>query len=295
MCNFHSREVVPVKERQKGFMDVGLAKNLIDQIGGLEGEKWVAFHGAGESMLHKSITDILAYASAYRNMNYGFLTNGMLLNDRASSELLETGLSWICFSIDGTSKEKFEKYRRGSDFELVVNNVRHFIDLKNRKRSNVRTQINMTVQDEMKSDVDTFVAFWIEYVDEVFISPYRPIGSRKNVLVHPSAVRIPCYMLEEMMVIYWNGKVGLCCEDWFNEGNLGDASRDSIGMIWNGRSFSQVRRLHQKGRFDKIALCRNCDSWYNAVAEQFFDEKLNCVVQKNAWQYAYRRPEPCMR
>lgn len=295
MCNFHSREVAPTQEREKGFMDAGLAKKIIDQIGGLAGEKWVAFHGAGESMLHKSILEILSYASVYSNMNYGFLTNGMLLNDRASNNLLESGLSWICFSIDGTNKETFEKYRIGSDFELVVHNVRQFIDLKNRKGSNIRTKINMTVQEEMKNDVDAFVSFWLDYVDEVFISPHRPISSRRNVLVNPSAVRIPCYMLEEMMVIYWDGKVGLCCEDWFNEGNLGDASRDTIDAIWNGRRFSQVRRLHQKGQFDRISLCRNCDSWYNAVAEQFFDEKLNCMVQKNAWQYTYRRPEPCMR
>lgn len=276
-------------------MNLNLAQKIIRQIGELKEPAWVALHGAGEPLLHKDLPEILRYAGNFSNIDFGFLTNCMLLDETASQKILDAGLSWIGFSIDGIDCRKFEKYRIGSEYNRVLSNALRFLELKEKHNRKITVRVNMTVQDEMLPEVDSFIAFWLDKVDEVLISPSRPIGSRTSALVQNGMIRIPCYMLYEMMVVYWDGKVGLCCEDWFNEATLGDVSRDTLDMIWNGRRFSQVRRLHEKGRFDRLALCRDCDIWYNAVAEQYFDEKLNCTVQKNAWQYTYRRPEPCMR
>lgn len=289
MCNFHSPELSGKNARAKGFMDVDLAKALIDQIARNGGEPWVAFHGAGESMLHRGLIDILSYAGRFRNVRSGFLTNAMLLDNDASVAILDSGVSWIGFSLDGIDKEKFERYRVGSDFDRIMENVLRFLALKNEKSKALQTTVNMTLQKEMQLDVERFIDFWIDRVDEVRISPYRPIGSRVNVLADNSTARIPCYMLYEMMIIYWNGETGLCCEDWFNEGKMGDTSRQDILDIWNGPSFRKARGIHEEGKFHEISLCRDCNSWFNVVQQEYLDEKWGCRVQKNAWQYIYRK------
>lgn len=286
MCNFHSPIVTG--KREKGFMDISLAKKIVEQIGKTRIDSWVALHGAGEPLLHKGLIDILKFSSKYENIRCGFLTNGVLLDEDRTLKVLDTGLSWIGFSIDGIVKEKFEEYRVGSDFDQIIKNVLYFLEWNNKKGRKVNTLVNMTVQDEMKDDVHRFIDFWIDKVDEVAISPCRPVGSRENVLVDKRAKRVPCYMLYEMMVIFWDGKVGLCCEDWFNDGDMGDLKYQDLEEIWKGTRFNRARRLHEKGRFDKIPLCRDCNSWFrDGFTEK--DEKKGYIIEKNAWQYVYKR------
>ncbi len=289
MCNFHSPVERTDKHRAKGFMDINLAKGLIEQIAGLGEPAWVALHGAGESLLHKDLIEIIRFGSSFKNLKIGLLTNGMLLSPEMSRGIIDARISWIGFSIDGTNKEKFEKYRRGSDYDLVLKNVLGFLSLKEMLSADISTMVNMTAQLEMEADIEGFVTFWIDKVNEVLISPCRPVGSRESKLIDKSSPRIPCYMLYDMMVIFWDGKVALCCEDWYNEGMVGDATRDNITDIWNGREFSRLRMLHEEGRYHEIPLCSDCSSWYNAINEEYFDETLKLNVRKNAWQYTYRR------
>ncbi len=291
MCNFHSPSVT--KRREKGFMSPDLASRLLDEISALSSgsRPWVALHGAGESLLHKEFVTILRSASNHANLNAGFLTNAVLLDRRRAEEIIDTGISWIGFSIDGIDSRKFNAYRQGADYDRVMRNALEFVALARRQRPDLLITVNMTLQDDMVSDVPEFVSFWIHHADRVCVSPVRPVGSRMNKLarLRIPVERIPCYMLYEMMVISWNGNIPLCCEDWFSEWPLGDVRIDSLKSIWEGDGYRQARELHERGKFQKIPLCTSCNSWYNALTESFFDEKLDCLVTRSAWQYEYRR------
>lgn len=289
MCNFHSELARPLRPRDKGFMSTGLAKKIIDQIGSLERPSWVAFHGAGESLLHKNLIDILSYCKAYDSIQTGLLTNGMLLTKNLGLELIDSGISWIGFSIDGVNKLKFERFRKGSDYERIVENVLAFLQLKEARNASINTKVNMTVQDEMENDVDDFIDFWIDKVDEVLVSPCRPIGTRTSQIIDTGRKRIPCYMLYEVMVIFWDGKVPLCCEDWFNVSEMGDVKRNSIIEIWDGETYNSIRSLHERGLYDGLSLCKDCSSWINSVPERYFDHERRCNAEKNSWQYTYRK------
>ena len=89
--------------------------------------------------------------------------------------------------------------------------------------ADISTMVNMTAQHEMEADIEVFVMFWIDTVNEVLISPCRPVGSRDSKLIDKSSPAYPV-MLYDMMVIFWDTKVALCCEDWYNEGMVGDAA-----------------------------------------------------------------------
>ena len=289
MCNFHSPLVARIRE--KGFMETPLALRLLDEIAELSPARpWIALHGAGEPLLHKDLPRILRHGSSL-GLDIGFLTNAVLLDDSITGEILDAGISWIGFSIDGIDRAKFEKFRCGAEYDRVVRNTQHFLQEARNSGVPVRTMVNMTLQEEMKGDVTAFVKFWIEQVDQVCVSPFRPVGSRDNALTAelPVIARVPCYMLRQMMLIYWNGKVGLCCEDWFNDGQTGDATISSLKEVWNGDRFAGYRALHESGAYGRVPLCGDCNSWYNALPLSHYDEQLRCTVKKTAWQYSYSR------
>ena len=54
------------------------------------------------------------------------ITNGTLLNPRIYEQIFEARLSRLTFSIDGGTKEVFERLRTGARFEHVIANVRLF-------------------------------------------------------------------------------------------------------------------------------------------------------------------------
>lgn len=293
MCTFHS-PLSPFlvngnPPRKRGFMDRKLALKIVDELGSGGIPITISLHGAGEPLLHKDLSLIVARASKYDQINVGFLTNAMLLDEKTSKKLLDAGLKWISFSIDGNDPKAFETYRQGAKLDLVKKNVMNFLELSQKLGMKLLTQVNMTVQEEMWPHVDDFVSLWLQFVDRVSVSPCRPMGSRKSTLVPPKVQRIPCPMLFSMMVIYWNGEVGLCCEDWFNEGKMGNVQRESVFSVWRGRRFEWARRMHIKGHYDRVPLCGNCDIWFNGIPEVIHDESKGITIIKNAWQWEYRK------
>ncbi len=293
MCTFHSEKLPKILEsvpyRAKGFITKELAFKIIDELGSSGEPVWLALHGAGEPLLHPEIESFVRRASRYSNLNVGFLTNGMLLNSEKSKSLLDAGIRWLSVSIDGINPKLMEKYRVGSNYEKIHNNFIKFVEIVRTRNMDVGLHVNMTVQKEMEADVDKFVDYWLQYVDQVSVSPCRPVGSRKSSLVPQEVKRTPCYMLFEMMVIYWDGSVGLCCEDWFNSGNMGSVEKTTLYNIWHGQRYRTVRRFHERGEFYKIELCKDCDIWFNKTPQKIINRDKNLVITKNAWQVIYKK------
>lgn len=86
--------------------------------------------GAGEPLLVKEFINMLSYFSELR-LSTSFFSNGTLLDDQMIDRLLKCKISTINFSIDGATKETYEKVRKHARFETVLGNVRRFIDRKN--------------------------------------------------------------------------------------------------------------------------------------------------------------------
>ena len=89
----------------------------LDRIASLD------FSGGGEPLLHPELFDRMAEAKAAR-CRVGLLTNGTLLDERATDKILEIGVDWVAVSIDGATAEIYESIRKGADFETVCTNLR---------------------------------------------------------------------------------------------------------------------------------------------------------------------------
>jgi len=93
--------------------------------------------GLGEPLLHPEIADLVAMA-AEENRIVSLVTNGMALERKLARDLCDAGLAGITFSIDAVEPELVRRVRRGADPEQLFENIRGFIEEKNRPHRNRR-------------------------------------------------------------------------------------------------------------------------------------------------------------
>ena len=89
----------------------------------------VDFTGGGEPLLQPQLVQWITEAHA-AGCETGLLSNGFLLSETKSRDLIEAGIDWICISMDGAGRQVYEKLRVGSDFERVSRNVANFAGMR---------------------------------------------------------------------------------------------------------------------------------------------------------------------
>ena len=90
--------------------------------------------GGGEPLLHPRLEEMVRQVKSAGCM-VGFSTNATLLFPDRSQSLLEAGLDWIAYSIDGATPATYEKIRVGASFEKVMKNIAGVQQLKERRGS----------------------------------------------------------------------------------------------------------------------------------------------------------------
>jgi MoaA/NifB/PqqE/SkfB family radical SAM enzyme len=114
----------PWKEFREGAHERGIMRQEVWESiwPHLNEVKSVDFTGGGEPLLQPRLAEWIGNAKSC-GCETGVLTNGLLLNREMAKKLIAAGLNWICVSIDGASKEEYERIRGGSSFEKVCENL----------------------------------------------------------------------------------------------------------------------------------------------------------------------------
>ena len=86
----------------------------------------VHLQGWGEPLLHPRIYDMIALAKS-AGCRVGLTTNGMRLDLETGKRLLGLDVDLIAISIAGATRHTHESIRVGSDFPLIVENVRRLL------------------------------------------------------------------------------------------------------------------------------------------------------------------------
>jgi SAM-dependent methyltransferase/organic radical activating enzyme len=251
MCFIYGEGVT--KKRAGGFMSEEVWRKAIEEIGAWDSPTTVDLHGGGEPFLHPQLFDIVSYAKSKKNISVGFLTNATLMDAAKARAVIETGVDWIGFSVDGSQKGVFEYYRKGAKLEVVEENIEELLRL--RKNGKPSVYLNMVCHAE--ADPSLFVDRWKGKVDTLLLSEKRNNDKRKNKAV---VLKRPCGLLYEQLIIGWDGKTVLCCEDYCADFITGSFPDKSLLEIWHGIPLSVARRMHEQGNCRQIALCGLCDS-----------------------------------
>jgi radical SAM protein with 4Fe4S-binding SPASM domain len=245
------------------YMSVNLFKTLVDQYVNLKqrGTKAVSPQFQGEPLLHPQFIELCEYLEE-KEMEFGFSSNATLLTpDKAVALLSMDHFRGISFSIDGATKETYERIRVNAKYEMMLENSLKFIEASKdrRKAGTLTVSVNFTEQPDNQHETFQFIQEWVDKVDFVSTSTVAVKGRPIKLRWQPK--RVPCRDLWHFMIILTNGQVVPCCRDYLYEFDLGNVNEQSIEDIWMGEKYQSLRDLHRQKLWRQIRLCNDCDTW----------------------------------
>jgi MoaA/NifB/PqqE/SkfB family radical SAM enzyme len=115
-----------------GEMSAETFSKLIDGLRSFSPSPEIFFGGLGEPLSHPSIAEMVQKAKALGS-RVGLITNGTLLTESLSKDLIDAGLDILWVSLDGASPESYADVRLGAAFSEVLANVMAFRRVRWRK------------------------------------------------------------------------------------------------------------------------------------------------------------------
>ncbi len=103
-----------------------LFTSIVDQFPKIER---AVLHGVGEPMMVAELPAMVKYLKD-RGVYVLFNTNGTLMREKKSRELIEAGLDEMRISLDAAERKAFEAVRGRDLFERILRNVKTFAGLK---------------------------------------------------------------------------------------------------------------------------------------------------------------------
>ena len=296
-CNLACRLCVnkDIDPSLKGDMDFELYKKIIDDV-----KQYVfdvnLFH-RGEPLLNPHIIDMIRYANG-NGIKTRIHTNGILLNETLSREILNAGLNLISFSFDGYTKETYEKNRIGGTYEKALNNIITFLKLKKELKSRTPFTIVQVMEFDENLSREEF-----KIQKQNFIKNFENLPLDKIVIRNPhnwggllelegiekidrtNSRIIPCTFPWYSLTIFYNGKVYLCPQDFDGEILVGDTSKDTIRNIFNNEVMSRIRTDFKNKTIKDISPCNNCDRVWRKTFAGIPREYLNVFLKDSIRKY----------
>jgi radical SAM protein with 4Fe4S-binding SPASM domain len=205
-----------------------------------------------------------------------------MLIDRFVDALIRWPVAVLRFSVDGASRETYERIRVGGRFDRLLSNLKVVRRAISENGLPTLLQMNPTLSRDNLDEVPLFYDVYGPYIDEDQID-FRVVtslaaGSRdyynRVKLIEADEWKVPCAQLWEMLYVGYDGRVSACCRDYHGELIVGDVTRQSLSEIWHGPMMSSLRDAH--GRRDKAALPRLCRGCYGPGARRA--TLLSCMV-----------------
>jgi radical SAM protein with 4Fe4S-binding SPASM domain len=238
---------------------------------------YLIFYFQGEPYIHPKFLDMVKYAHQ-KGIYTITSTNGHFLHPENAKKTVESGLDRILISVDGSTQEVYEQYRKEGHLETVLEGARNLVKAKQEANSStphIVFQMLVVKPNEHQigevkrlateigiNEVKLKTAQVYDYEDGNALIPDQSKYSRyykgkdekwhvKNKLLNQ------CWKLWHACVITWDGMVVPCCFDKDAIHRLGNLKENSFASIWKGNAYQQFREQLLQGR-DKIEICTNC-------------------------------------
>jgi MoaA/NifB/PqqE/SkfB family radical SAM enzyme len=123
-CNLSCRTCIRnAWDEPQGDMSAETWKRFVKSVKSLPSRPDIFFGGFGEPLLIPHIAEMVAQAKKVAR-HVELITNGILLNEQKSHELLAAGLNTLWVSVDGLTSESYADVRIGAALPQVLENIR---------------------------------------------------------------------------------------------------------------------------------------------------------------------------
>lgn len=204
-----------------------------------------------------------------------FYSNFGLATDDTIKNMLDSGLDELNVSFNGFNKENYEKVM-GIDYDRTRGNLKSLIAERNKRKSNLKIRLSMTLTVHNDGDEKKFVEEWKQKVDSVSVNKIHTYGgsvadvSGKN-KINFNKLIYPCKYLWSTIVFGVTGDIFLCCLDYEGQYNFGNIKDNSILDIFYSERLNKIREQHLKSDLKNIAMCSQCYTPYKNGIEWLID------------------------
>jgi hypothetical protein len=237
-------------------MDFGMYRDIIDD-GIQNGLMSIKLSYRGEPLLHPDIISMVRYAKDAGILDVYLNTNGQILTPRIIDGLCQAGMNRISISIEGHTKEVYER-SRGAPFDTIFQNVKDLAMIRDSMGSDMRIRIQTVLPpgNHNLAEYQDYVRFWQPYADEIGYLDLRA-ETPESPRIPPGQSKWECPFLWQRMTILWDGTVLPCLMHGisdFTPYTLGHVSTNKISDMWH--AMEPRREYHLSGRSDM--LCHEC-------------------------------------
>ncbi|NQU83603.1 MAG: radical SAM protein [Parcubacteria group bacterium] len=273
-CPWHS-----VMKRRQEFLSFDGFKNLFSKV-----EKYaqaISFYLMGEPFLNKDIFKMISVCKE-KEIKTLISSNAMLIGNHID-EILSSDLTTLQMTLDGWNPETHEKYRVGSRFETVRDNIKKISEEKKRRGLekpilHIQTLLFRRNKNEIK-DIERFAReigvnhYSVkapsisvgydeekrkEFADDFMIKDdgfekYDRTASKSDEKFYKNQPFCP--QLTQCVVLV-NGDVVPCCFDYDGKVKFGNLYNESIEDIWRGKNRKKFIESFLK---KTNQFCEKCD------------------------------------
>lgn len=290
-------------DEKKELMSGKIWENVLFSIPQCKDIETVMFAGMGEPLTHPKIFDMVKDVSDL-NVSVCLLTNGTMLDRFCTEKLIKNGLSMLWVSVDGFSKESYEKIQIGSRYDLIYNNLRYFSLNKEKCKLGITFVIMKENEAELCKINDFANRVGADEINLSFAIPSAPvkaedtlydskilIGKMKRLCKNSEKRKLNfCPFVEGgMAFIKSNGDVCPCMQllhssytYLFEEKrmvmshNFGNISENSLKYIWEGEQYAGFRKKVLDFEFPDCTLCDGCDDRLENKKDCMFNSFPTC-------------------
>ncbi len=265
-CNLRcSMCQIPFREMERGRMSDELFERVLDEVRD-HSLPSVKFNFRGEPMMHPRLPEFVRRAKEAGVLEVQFNTNGALLTEELSSQLIDAGLDRIKFSVDAVTPEVYDSIRKGTTYAETIPRILRFIELRDASGgARPSVSVQMVYMEDNRDEVLRYIDFWEGRANRIGFSRYRAghnATGEAGRAQDRGLLRFPCHQLWQRLVVLWDGTVLMCCGDHQVASPLGRLPGDSLAGLWRGAEMERRRALHAEGRYDDIDACVDCEVNY---------------------------------
>jgi radical SAM protein with 4Fe4S-binding SPASM domain len=237
-------------KRKKGVMGMALYQKIINDAATVPFIDHLTLNGLGEPTLDALLVDRIRYARKFMPaITIDFYTNGSKLSRELCDKLKKAGITCIFISLNAVREKTREEIMGLNDYSHVEEMCNYL------KEIGVKIYVLSTINKDLmeQSDIDKMKEDWGKDA-----MPHLE-GNWAGKLYMPRVKQHNCCSraLTQIMVL-WDGRVSLCCQDGEGEVIFGNLNDQTIREVYNSPEYLRYREFHHDGKRSELKLCDVC-------------------------------------
>ena len=256
------------KHYSKRYLEPELNKKVVDEVREEAAGccQYIRYTSNGEPLVHPKGYEMVEYAVKHSGAYVTLTTNGTIMTERKTKQLLDAGVHMIDISIDAHTRETYAKVRVNGDLDVTRTNVLRLIEWVKSSGVETKVVVSFVEQPENIHEGEDFKRYWMEEgASSVVFRRLHSAGGNMDTIAEKmrevKKTRYPCLYPWERLILDPKGFLAFCPDDWNYTSAFADFREVSVRDVWKGEYMQALRSAHINNDFTGHEFCGQCPDW----------------------------------